>query len=130
MGEPIHRVLVVDDGADDREVLSLQLRSMNLGIEIDLATSGEEALRAMHRRPPDLVLLDILMPSMDGWEVLANKQKEAALRDIPVILVSAEDPQQRPVTSELIVGTIGQGLSLSKLLDCSRELAAMLRKPD
>jgi signal transduction histidine kinase/CheY-like chemotaxis protein len=129
IGTTVKRILIVDDGADDREVLSLQLRAIDDALEIETIASGEEALEVMRVRVPDLVLLDIIMPQMDGWQVLTLKQEDAAIRHIPVILVSAEDPQQRPITGELIVGTIGQGLSVNKLLDCSQALAALLKRP-
>ena len=62
---------------------------------IRLADSGAEALRIVGSRPqPDLILLDVMMPGMDGYEVLARLKAEAATRDIPVIFVTAMDAQE------------------------------------
>ena len=129
-GRPIRRILVVDDGEDDREVFRALLQASDNTLEVTTASGGMEALDRLRNDPADLMLLDILMPDMDGWQLMIAKGQDAAIRDIPVILVSAEDPAQRPMMSELLMGTIDDGLSVSKLLGCSRQLAMLLRKPD
>ena len=130
VGKPIKSVLVVDDEADACRLLARMLRAYNDGLRIKTAPSGEQALEEMRNGPPDLVLLDIVMPDMDGFEVLAAKAEEEAIRHIPVILISAQDPQDRPLSSSLVVGTRGGGLSISQCLRCSRELSALLLQPD
>ncbi len=70
------------------------------------------------------------MPEMDGWQVLEAKKQDPNLDGIPVILISAEDPSQRPVSAEFILASMKEGLSVSKLLDCSHALSELLRKPD
>ena len=62
------RILVVDDIADNVEILRMRLES--LGYEVVTAGDGEEALAAVHADPPDLILLDIMMPKIDGLEVV------------------------------------------------------------
>jgi CheY-like chemotaxis protein len=98
-------------------------------LEIDVAADGAEALDALHRDSPDLVLLDVVLPDMDGWQVLAQKQQDAALRDIPVIMVSAQDHAGQPMVSEAIAATLGGGLSSSQLLRCTLGLSSVLWGP-
>ena len=99
-------------------------------MEVLSATSGSQAIAAMRSRRPDLVLLDIMMPDMDGWRVLEEKELDGALSDISVIIVSAQDPADEPLSSRLILGSMGKGLSVSKLLRCSRALSSLLLSPD
>ena len=81
------RVLCIDDEPGVIELISLILKSQN--IQVDGAGSGEEGLAAMRQDPPDAVLLDIMMPEMDGWEVYKQMRADDALKNIPVIIVTA-----------------------------------------
>lgn len=83
------QILVVDDNEDNRELLSRQLARQ--GFSVSLVEDGEAALEALHAQDFDLVLLDVLMPGLDGIEVLAHMQTDAATREIPVIMTSALD---------------------------------------
>jgi len=127
---PVRRVLVVDDEEDALRLLARMLRACDGTLEIATASSGPQALEELRSSPPDLVLLDILMPDMDGWLVLAAKNREEAIRDIPVVIISAQDPQDQPLTSRAVVATMGEGLSISKLLRYSRQVSALLLQPD
>lgn len=130
IGRPVKRVLVVDDEADAVTLLDLSLRAYDSRLEIATASTGREALEAIRKWKPDLVLLDIVMPQMDGWQVLALKNQEARIADIPVIVVSAQDPRDQPYVSKVVLCTMGDGLSVSKLLRCSRQLSALLLQPE
>lgn len=81
------RILVVDDEADVRSMLELLLSRH--GYEVEAVASGMEAMIAVQARRPDLVLLDVMMRDMDGWEVLKLLQLEESTREIPVVIVSA-----------------------------------------
>lgn len=83
------RVLCVDDEPGVVELISLILQPQN--VQVDGATSGQEALTAMRQNPPDVVMLDIMMPEMDGWEVYHQMRIDDALKDIPVIIVTARN---------------------------------------
>ena len=89
MSEYQTRILCIDDEPGVIELISLILRSQN--IQVDGASSGQEGLEAMRQNPPDAVLLDIMMPEIDGWEVYKRMRSEAALKDIPVIIVTARN---------------------------------------
>jgi len=82
------RVLVVDDVADNVEILKMRLES--LGYEVVVATDGEQALAKVASDLPDLVLLDIMMPKIDGLEVVRRMKADTSLPFIPVILVTAK----------------------------------------
>ena len=129
VGRPVRRILILDDEADARELLAFYVRAYDDAIEVVETESSEQALRELHGPAPDLILLDLLLPGMDGWQFLALKNEDETLRDIPTVIISAQDARQGPLRSELVLATIGEGLSFSKLLDCSRELAALLMRP-
>ena len=82
------RILVVDDGPDNIELLRLRLTA--LGYEVVEAADGEEALAKVAETMPDLVLLDIMMPKIDGLEVVRRLKADKTLAFIPVILVTAK----------------------------------------
>jgi two-component system, OmpR family, response regulator VicR len=83
------RVLCIDDEPGVVELISLILRSQN--IQVDGANSGPEGLESMRKDPPNAVLLDIMMPEMDGWEVYRQMKADDALKNIPVIIVTARN---------------------------------------
>ncbi|MEY2568675.1 MAG: two-component system, OmpR family, alkaline phosphatase synthesis response regulator PhoP [Actinomycetota bacterium] len=82
-------VLVVDDEDDIRELVRINLELD--GHRVLCAANGDEALDAMRRDAPDLVLLDVMMPGLDGWEVLGSikAESDAALAATPVMMVTA-----------------------------------------
>jgi len=83
------RVLCIDDEPGVVELVSLILKSQN--IQVDGAHSGTEGLKAMRIDPPDAVLLDVMMPEMDGWEVYKRMRTDDNLKNIPVIIVTARN---------------------------------------
>jgi CheY-like chemotaxis protein len=86
-------VLVVEDSDPVREIVSRVLRRE--GYEVVGAANGAEALAYMKRAVPDLVLLDVMMPEMDGIAMLAKLRQDPAYRDLPVILVTALSDEAR-----------------------------------
>ena len=88
------RVLIVDDNADMRDYLARLLAGF---WQIDTANDGVEALEIIGARRPDLVLSDIMMPAMDGFELLRRIREDDALRDIPMILLSARAGEEARV---------------------------------
>ena len=89
MSDAPGEILVVDDDPLNRAVLGRSLERQGHGVST--AEDGVEALAALRAGYVDLVLLDIVMPRMDGFQVLSAMKDDAALRDIPVIMISAVD---------------------------------------
>ena len=83
------RVLIVDDEPRNRQLLEVMLASE--GYLLLTATTGEDALAMVARQPPDLILLDVMMPGMDGYEVTTEIKGNPVTKNIPVILVTALD---------------------------------------
>ncbi len=83
------RVLIVDDEAKNRKLLEVMLAPE--GFLIQSASSGEEALAIVAKQPPDLILLDIMMPGMDGYEVAGRIKADPTTKNIPIIIVTALD---------------------------------------
>lgn len=81
------RVLVAEDTTAIRAVLAFMLRSR--GYEVEEAANGREALDRALAQPPDLVLLDVLMPLMNGFEVCARLKSEPATRDVPILILTS-----------------------------------------
>ena len=81
------RVLVVDDLPDNVEILRARLESR--GYKVATASNGEEALAAVHSDPPHLILCDVMMPGIDGYEVSRRIKQDDSLPFIPIILVTA-----------------------------------------
>ncbi|HSV44905.1 MAG TPA: SpoIIE family protein phosphatase [Ramlibacter sp.] len=84
-----HRLLVVDDNEMNRDMLSRRLQRQ--GFRVDTAENGQQALDAITASAYDLVLLDIMMPVMNGYDLLARLKGDAVLRHIPVIMITAVD---------------------------------------
>ena len=88
-GMPLGNILVVDDTAENLRLLSTMLTQS--GYAPRCVINGKMALRACNSNPPDLILLDIMMPEMNGYEVCQHLKLEAKTREIPVIFISAKD---------------------------------------
>lgn len=82
-------ILVVDDKPDNLRLLSAMLSQ--LGYEVRKVINGQTALKTAQAAPPDLILLDIMMPDMNGYEVCQHLKASPITRDIPVIFISALD---------------------------------------
>jgi two-component system, OmpR family, response regulator VicR len=83
------KIMVVDDEPDLVEVVKLILESD--GYIVITAGGGEEALDKIEKEKPDLVLLDIIMPRMDGWEVFSRIKSNPKTHETPVIMLTAKD---------------------------------------
>ena len=83
------RVLIVDDEPHNRQLLEVMLAPE--GVVLQVASSGEQALAMVAAEPPDLILLDVMMPGIDGYQVAARIKSNSATANIPVIMVTALD---------------------------------------
>lgn len=117
------RILVVDDEDAIREVVQASLEIVG-GYDVLVAGSGSEGIRAAAEQP-DAILLDVMMPDMDGITVFQRLQENAGMRDIPVILLTAKaQPSDRQRFTELgVSGVIVKPFDPMKLAD---EMAGIL----
>lgn len=130
IGKPIRRVLVVDDDPTVQEIFHRMLTLYDSTLEITTVSNGSQALIALRQEIPDLLLLDIVMPGMDGWQVLKAIRQDKNIGEVPTLVVSAQDPRGKPPSSAYLIATMDKELSLSKLLNCSLDLSALLLKPE
>jgi len=126
----------VDDQETNVQVLGSMLGQ--LGFEIVPVTSGEDALKRLAARPADLILLDVLMPGLDGFEVCRQIRAQAALAEIPIIFLSAADDKSfivraleaggvdyvtKPFNQAELVSRVRTHLALKQARDRLRQLA-------
>ena len=114
------RILIVDDERQNRKLLEVML--MAEGFLLQAAGSGEEALAMVAKQPPDLILLDVMMPGMDGFQVATAIKADIATRNIRIIMVTALDDRD----ARMMGLTAGAEDFLSKPVDRS-ELVARVR---
>jgi CheY-like chemotaxis protein len=82
------RILVIDDEAPVREIVAISLQKLG-GWEVVVAASGKEALQQVYATPPDAIVLDVIMPEMDGLTFLKYLRADPLTKSIPVVLLTA-----------------------------------------
>jgi class 3 adenylate cyclase len=136
-------ILVVDDNRVNRLLVARTLEQ--LGHRVAFAETGRQALEALRNRPADLVLLDIEMPEMNGYQTLEALRADAKLRDIPVVMMSsvdevdsvarciemgAEDYLFKPINPILLRARVAASLEKKRLRDQQRELFRKFATPE
>src|ERR687885_440018 len=113
-------ILLVDDDARVRELVRVNLEFE--GYQVREAGSAEEGLTAMEDAPPDLILLDVMMPGTDGWEMLRQVQERHGA--IPVVMFSGkvEEGALAEATSRGARGFIGKPFDLQQLVDQTKQI--------
>lgn len=134
-------LLIADDDASNREMLARRLQRQ--GYRVSLAGSGLEVLRMVRSQKFDLVLLDMIMPGLDGYQVLTRMKSDPVLADIPVIILSsldqennvarcieagAEDYVAKPFNSVFLRARLGACLDRKRLRDQERQTFEALKK--
>ena len=128
--EKVH-VLVVDDYAENVELLKELLTAS--GYEVTTAYDGEEALKKVDRRKPDLILLDIMMPKMDGYQVCEALRNKEDTKEIPIIFVTAKSEVKDWTHAIFNVGVnsyITKPINPKKLLDKVKSVLKMKQSRD
>lgn len=136
------RILVVDDDPNNRDVLARTLEKK--GYTVVQASNGAEALRLMGEDGViETVLLDIMMPDVNGWETLQRMKADETLKAIPVIMISglgetdavvrclelgAEDYVQKPFVPTILKARVGQAVEKKRAADREKELYAKLQE--
>ena len=88
---PIKTILIIDDSATERHILSELLLSG--GYEVSTAESGEQGIEKAKQSKPDLILMDVVMPGMNGFQATRALSKDEATKDIPVIICTAKNQE-------------------------------------
>ncbi|MEH1784663.1 hybrid sensor histidine kinase/response regulator [Nostoc sp.] len=131
----IYRILVVDDTRDNLILVQAILESE--GYEIDLASDGIKALHKIDQSPPDLILLDVMMPGIDGYEVTRRIRKNPAISYIPILLITAfhqssvvegldagaDDFIRKPFDTDELLARVRSLLRLKHSLDEQQKMA-------
>jgi DNA-binding response OmpR family regulator len=98
------RVLVVDDDEDIRQVVGFTLRKLPLALDVVMATDGQDAVEKAEAAPPDLVILDVMMPRMDGFQTCERLRQNVRTAFVPILMLTASaDESSR--TKGYLVGT-------------------------
>jgi CheY-like chemotaxis protein len=119
-------VLIVDDKPDALRLFRRMITAAGRGYHCVRASNGLEALSILRERPVDVVLLDLVMPNMDGFRFLEVKSEDPAIRDVPVVVISARDPAGQPIVSNALTIAQGDGLSMHQLLSCIDAVTSIL----
>lgn len=139
MNEPLPverpRILVVDDQPTNIQTLYQILKG---DYDVSMATDGLQAISLCHRRPPDLILLDVVMPGIDGFEVCQRLKADPATRDVPIIFVTARDSTEdetqglemgavdfigKPVNPTVVRARVRTHIELKRQTDILRSMA-------
>jgi len=121
-----HTVLIVDDEPEALRLFRRMLASSERQYRVLRASDGAEALEVLNVNKVDAILLDLFMPNLDGFQLLATKNQCPSLRDIPVIIISARDPAGQPIVSSGLAIKREGGLTAQQLLACIRAVSEIL----
>ncbi len=134
LNKPDLSLLIVDD---DPETLQLFARIISInrpGFKVVRAASGHEALEKMRARHPDVVMLNLMLPDQNGYQILREKANDPVISQIPVVVVSASDPVGLQVISSQFTVRRANGLSVQEFIECIMAVVGMLNselhKPD
>lgn len=117
---PALSILVVDDDSGLRQFLRAHLETE--GYAVREARSAEEGLSALEEESPDLILLDVMMPSMDGWEMLRRVQESHGVDAIPVIMYSGKLDESAHAEERGAQAFIGKPFDPRQLLEATKQL--------
>lgn len=110
------RILVVDDEKEIAELVEAILSGE--GFEVRTVQSGREALASINARPLHLVLLDVMMPDIDGCAVFRTLKADTKTRNIPIVLMSASDRLSDIAADLKPEGSLPKPFSIESLIDC------------
>jgi excisionase family DNA binding protein len=114
------RVLIVDDDDRIREFVRVNLEAE--GYDVREAGSAEAGLEALEQESPDLILLDVMMPKVDGWEMLRRVQERHGVGSIPVIMFSGKADVAEEAVSRGAHGFIGKPFDPRALIESTKQL--------
>jgi len=122
----------VDDDPQMLHLLSRMLQTSARQYEVTCAHDGREGLRQMRSQRPDLVLLDLGMPGMDGYDVLAHMREEPVLRDVPVAVITAQGhtpAEERQLGGQTLLVRAEAGFTNEEVLNYLRGILDAISAP-
>jgi CheY-like chemotaxis protein len=122
---PARRVLVVEDESGIRDALATAL--VDEGYEVQQAGDGRAALAVLHRWLPHVILLDLMMPVMDGWQFRSEQRQLVQARHIPIIVLSGTREMRDNAAGLGAAATIPKPFDLDTVIDRVGEVAAAAR---
>ncbi|HEY64287.1 MAG TPA: response regulator [Caldilineae bacterium] len=129
LGPDVHSLLIVDDAPEVVQLLSRMVQMAPRPYRVWKAYSGVQALEILREHQPDAVVLDLLMPEVDGYTVLEHMRSDERLREIPVIVVTAKGQDEEVITAGLVGITRREGMSVGELMRCLKASLDALRSP-
>jgi len=100
--EHTHAILIIDDDANIRELLNVNLQAK--GYSVLTAENGRAGLDMIRRRPPDLVILDVMMPEADGWEVCKTIRDNPDLHALKILMLTAKGSDKDRMIGKDVLG--------------------------
>jgi two-component system, sensor histidine kinase and response regulator len=95
-------VLLVEDDEDNRDLVVFVVNRSRLDIELEIAENGKEAIEKAFAKPPNLILMDMQMPVMDGWQAVPILKADKRTKDIPIVAFTAQaKAEDRARTKEI-----------------------------
>ncbi len=125
IGRQVRTILLVDDEPEVLRLFTRILYSAERGYRVLRATTGTRALHLLRHEQPDLAILDLAMPGMDGFQVLRQRAADPSIQHIPIIVTSARGLSTDPMHTDRIAVTSYGGLTTGDLLTCIRDVIRM-----
>ena len=120
------RILIAEDERDIRELVAISLHSLG-GFEVTQAANGVEAVERARAEHPDLILMDVRMPKMTGYEACRQLKESAETQDIPIVFLSAKG-QELEIQQGLTVGAVQYILKPFAVDELVREVRSLLKR--
>ena len=130
IGDDVKDVLLVDDNQEVLQLFARMLSAAEHHYDVLRASNGRRALSMLRERKPDVMLLDLIMPEMNGFQVLKEKSLDPTIRDIRVVVISSRDPMGEPLVSDNLIVARRGGLSMPELVACVQSLSRILNPPE
>ena len=129
LGPDVRDVLIVADDPEMVRLLGRMVLSSAAQMRVVGSYGGGEALVALQAERPDVVFLDLLMPTVDGYDVIEAMRADDRLRGVPVVIVTARGDQPESIRARALSVTRGDGLSAAEVLRCLQAFLAVLHDP-
>ena len=121
------RVLVVDDDDDIRQVVAFTLKKLTVPVDVVYAMDGQEAVEMAEAHPPDLVVLDVMMPRLDGFETCTKLRQSVRTAFVPILMLTAS-ADERSRSKGYLVGTDDYMGKPFQPLDLKLRVTRLLRR--